>query len=90
MIKWDAAAPSYPWAAEFDAWVKSKLEAGDLGALVDDATVSEAGRLSIPTPEHWYPFITALGAVAPGEKAHTIFDGLQNASISMRSVAFGL
>ena len=83
-------SPPYPWAVEFDGWVKAKLDAGDVGALVTDARATEAGRLSIPTPEHWYPFITALGAVAPGEKAHTIFDGLQNASISMRSVAFGL
>lgn len=90
MIKWDEAAQPYPWAETFDRWVKEKLEAGDLGALVTDAMASEAGRLSIPTPEHWYPFITAIGAAAPGEKAHTVFDGLQNASISMRSVAFGL
>ena len=89
-IKWDAAAPPYPWAVEFDDWVKSKLDAGDTRALVADATATEAGRLSIPTPEHWYPFITVLGAAAPGEKPHTIFDGLQNASISMRSVVFGL
>jgi 4,5-DOPA dioxygenase extradiol len=75
---------------EFDDWVKSKLDAGDARALVADATATEAGRLSIPTPEHWYPFITVIGAAAPGEKPHTIFDGLQNASISMRSVAFGL
>jgi 4,5-DOPA dioxygenase extradiol len=75
---------------EFDDWVKSKLDAGDARALVADATATEAGRLSIPTPEHWYPFITVIGAAAAGEKPHTIFDGLQNASISMRSVAFGL
>lgn len=90
LIKWDEAAPPYPWAEEFDGWVGAKLDAGDLGALVTEATATEAGRLSIPTPEHWYPFITALGATATGERAHTIFDGLQNASISMRSVAFGL
>jgi 4,5-DOPA dioxygenase extradiol len=90
LIKWEPDAPPYPWAVEFDEWVKAKLDAGDAAALVSQATASEAGRLSIPTPEHWYPFLYTLGAAAPDERPITIFDGLQNASISMRSIAFGL
>lgn len=90
LIKWDENAPPFPWAVEFDAWVKDQLDAKNPSALVNDALASEAGRLSIPTPEHWYPFLYAVGAASPDEAAETVFDGLQNASISMRSVAFGL
>lgn len=90
LITWNETAPPYPWAVAFDAWVKDRLEARDSSALVTEALASDAGRLSIPTPEHWYPFLYALGAAAPDETVETVFDGLQNASISMRSVAFGL
>ncbi len=90
LLKWDESAAAYPWAGEFDGWVADKLAARDDAALVGQARASEAGRLSIPTPEHWYPFLYALGAADPSERAETIFDGIQNASISMRSVGFGL
>ena len=89
LITWDENAAPYPWALAFDTWVKRHLEEKNAAALVNDALASEEGRLSIPTPEHWYPFLYVLGA-ASGEEAETVFDGLQNASISMRSVAFGL
>jgi 4,5-DOPA dioxygenase extradiol len=90
LIKWDDAAEPYPWAAEFDTWVAGKLAARDDAALVHDAAASEAGQLAIPTPEHWYPFLYALGAADPAERAETLYDGIQNASISMRCVGFGL
>ncbi|MGE4062430.1 MAG: 4,5-DOPA dioxygenase extradiol [Rhodospirillaceae bacterium] len=90
LIKWDDSAAPYPWAEEFDAWTAEKLGARDDAALVNEAPESEAGKLSIPTPEHWYPFLYALGAADPREKPEMVFEGVQNASISMRSVAFGL
>lgn len=90
LIKWDDDAASYPWASEFDTWVAEKLAARDDAALVHEARSSEAGRLSIPTPEHWYPFLYALGAADPAERAETIYEAMQNASISMRCVGFGL
>lgn len=89
-IKWEQDAAPYPWAVEFDAWVKDRLDAGDSNALVTDALATAAGRLSIPTLEHWYPFLTAIGAAAPDERPVTVYDGIHNASISMRSVGFGL
>jgi 4,5-DOPA dioxygenase extradiol len=90
LIKWQEGVAPYPWAVAFDGWVKAKLDAGDSAALVSDATASEDGRLSIPTPEHWYPFLYAVGAADPDERPVTVFEGLQNASISMRSIGFGL
>ena len=90
MIKWGDAAAPYPWATSFDAWAKEKLEARDMDALVNDATRGADGQLSIPTTEHWYPLLYAAGASLPDERPQFIFEGIQNASISMRSVAFGL
>jgi 4,5-DOPA dioxygenase extradiol len=57
---------------------------------VNGAEGGAAGKLAIPTADHWYPFLYALGAADPAEKPQTVFEGIQNASISMRSVGFGL
>jgi 4,5-DOPA dioxygenase extradiol len=90
LIKWEEDAAPYPWAQDFDMGVAEKLDARDDAALVNEAQESEAGQLSIPTPEHWYPFLYALGAADPRESPETIFNAVQNASISMRSIGFGV
>jgi 4,5-DOPA dioxygenase extradiol len=82
-------APPYDWAVEFDSWVKEKLQNGDYPAIVNDATKSAAGRLSIPTPDHWYPLLYTLGASVEGDQLRFEYEGMENASISMRCLSLG-
>lgn len=88
-IRWEEHAPAYDWAVEFDRWVQGRLEARDFESLVADATSSKAGQLSIPTPDHWYPLLYVAGASDPSDELRFEYDGIQNASISMRSLSFG-
>jgi 4,5-DOPA dioxygenase extradiol len=87
-ISWEREAPVFPWAIEFDAWVKEKLEARNFSALVSEAVQSEAGKLSVPTMEHWYPLLYAIGASDDRDKLRFEYEEMQNASISMRSLSF--
>lgn len=89
-IRWEDDAKAYDWAVEFDEWVKGRLGARDDQALVRDYLSSASGRLSVPTPEHYYPMLTILGAADPDEQVRTEFEELQNGSISMRSFSFGM
>jgi 4,5-DOPA dioxygenase extradiol len=86
-IQWRDPEP-FDWAVEFDTWVKEKLETRDFESLVHKATDTEAGRLSIPTPDHWFPMLYVLGASDPDDKLEMIYDEMQNGSISMRSFGF--
>lgn len=88
-ISWETDAPPFDWAVEFDSWVREKLLAKDFGAVVDRALETEAGKLSHPTPDHWYPLLYVLGAAEQDDEVEFLYEGLQNASISMRSVIFG-
>lgn len=88
-IRWEQDAEPFDWAIEFDQWVKQKLEARDFEAVVNDAMNSELGKLSHPTPDHWYPFIYTLGAADKSDNLEFAYDEIQNASISMRSVILG-
>lgn len=87
-IDWDSAAPAYPWALEFDTWVKQKLIGREDGALMTDYLSTEAGKLSVPSPDHYYPMLYVLGAAEKGEVLSFLYEGIQNASISMRAFAF--
>lgn len=87
-ISWDENAKPYDWAVEFDEWVKSNILSRNFETLYRDMTKSEAGKLSIPTADHYYPLLYALGAADKNDEIIFDFEGIQNASISMRCVRF--
>lgn len=89
MISWNENANPHPWATEFDQWIKEKINARDFDAVVFEATKSQAGQLSIPTPDHYYPLLYILGASTPSDPIEYVYEGIQNAAISMRSIRFG-
>lgn len=89
-LNWDEQAKPHEWAIEFDEWAKEKLIKRDFKALQFDTGKSEAGRLSIPTPDHYYPLLYILGASSSSDEMKFEYEEIQNASISMRCVSFGL
>lgn len=88
-LRWEEGAEPYDWAVEFDEWVKERLAAGDHGALLDVETYPPSGKLSIPTPDHWYPLFYVLGASHEGEELSFEYEGIDNGSISMRTLSLG-
>jgi 4,5-DOPA dioxygenase extradiol len=88
-IQWEENAQPYDWAVQFDEWTKSKISLRDFQPLVDTARLSPEGKLSVPTLDHYLPLLYILGASKAEDKLEFVFEGLQNASISMRSVQFG-
>ena len=78
-------APAFAWAVEFDEWVKKRLEEGNSAALMSDFHYSEAGKLSVPTMDHYLPLFYVLGAAGKKDQLRFEFEGIQNGSASMRS-----
>lgn len=89
-IQWDPKAPAFPWAVEFDGWLKERLEKREFQPLVDPMqSIGEPAKLSIPTWEHYFPMNYILGASTPEDALKFEYEGLENGSISMRSFSFG-
>ncbi|HVE13153.1 MAG TPA: hypothetical protein VNI01_07145 [Elusimicrobiota bacterium] len=88
-MKWSANPEPYDWNVQFDAFVKRKTEEGDARSLAGDPREMPGGAMSVPEPDHWYPYLYALGA-ADGGQVRWEYEGLENASISMRCASFGL
>ncbi|MGZ3718113.1 MAG: 4,5-DOPA-extradiol-dioxygenase [Bdellovibrionota bacterium] len=88
-IRWEEDAAPFDWALEFDAWTRDKLRARDEVALSKEYLAFESGRLSVPTADHYLPLLYALGASDSRDELRFTFEGIQNASISMRSMVFG-
>jgi 4,5-DOPA dioxygenase extradiol len=82
---------SRPWAQAFDDAVKRALAVRDDFGLVNFTRLSgDAAATAVQTPDHYYPFLYALGASdSTSEKAVSLFEGFQAGTLSMRCVQFG-
>lgn len=88
-LDWSKEAKPHDWAIEFDEWMKKKILKRDYQALTTRFLDSEAGKLSNPTLDHYYPVLYALGAGLGENEFKFEYEEIQNASISMRSFSFG-
>jgi 4,5-DOPA dioxygenase extradiol len=78
------------WAARFSAEVHRRLACGDHDALVAYDRLGPDAQLSVPTPDHYLPFLSILGAQRSGERLTTIVDGDRGAyDLGMLSFALG-
>jgi 4,5-DOPA dioxygenase extradiol len=84
-IRWEPDAKAFDWAEEFDGWVKQKLLDRDFSAVMKEYHLSAAGRLSVPTLDHYLPLHYVLGAADSSDELKFEYEEMQNGSISMRS-----
>lgn len=83
----DQDAPPARWNLDFDLKAKEYIDKGRRAALADYLALP-GGRLAVPTPDHYWPFLTALGAGLE-DKASYPYEGYHHATLSMRAVRFG-
>jgi 4,5-DOPA dioxygenase extradiol len=89
-LVWGDEAAAFDWAVAFSNHVRERVLARDFDALLADPASVPGGRESVPTPDHYDPLLYALGAASPDETPTVLFDGIQNGSLSMLSLGFGL
>src|SRR5262249_14267491 len=82
----DTSTPA--WAAQFDADAARAVEHHDQAAL-SRLVGEQNGRLSHPTPDHYYPLLYAAGAASPKDPVRFPISGFDMGSLSMRSVILG-
>ena len=85
LIDWDPDAGPLPWAAEFNQFFMSQLLANQHSHLLDWQGAGDAARLSIPTPEHYWPALYPLALQGSDEQVEMITNGVEMGSISMLS-----
>lgn len=83
------AAPE--WAAQFDAWLRQKIDAGARDELLDYRRLAPHANLAHPTEEHLLPLFVAMGAGADeGEsRGESLHRGWTHGSLSMAAYRFG-
>ena len=84
-VNWQANAPAYDWAEQFDATIADAIVRGDFQTVVDFANIPHA-NLAHPTTEHFIPLLYVLGVAKASDKVAFFNDCLELGSMSMRSV----
>lgn len=85
ILNWeDINAPAMDWSVAFDEIVKARLDEGDFKPLVEYQQYGSLSKLAIPTPDHYYPMIYALGLADRTERVTHVYEGFQYGSVSMR------
>ena len=86
MIGWNVDG-GYDWARDFDSSIKIAIEKKDF-SIPTDYRKLEGSELSVPTPEHYFPLLTALGATKEDDEVSIFNDYLEMGSLSMTSYLF--
>ena len=87
-LDWNMSG-GYPWADEFDAYIKSALLEGRHDDVVHYGRGGTAAGLAFTHRDHYDPLLYALGAVEEGEKVDVHNDERLMGSLSMTSYLFG-
>lgn len=72
------------WARRFDAVVVEHTRTRDRAGL-EGLHATPDGRLSHPTPDHWFPYLVAWGATTSDDTLSWPLEGMDMGSMSMRA-----
>jgi 4,5-DOPA dioxygenase extradiol len=79
----------YDWAEEFDDKLKRLIDKRDFESLIEYSNLGGEAKLSIPTPDHYYPLLYVLGSTSKDEEIKYFTEKMDLGSISMRSLIIG-
>jgi 4,5-DOPA dioxygenase extradiol len=92
MVAWDKINTpgfGFDWAIEMNEIFKQKIVDGDHKPLLQYESLHRAAQLAIPTPDHYWPLLYALGLQNGKEEIQFFNDSLVAGSLTMTSVRIG-
>lgn len=87
-VDWEMPG-GYPWADEFDAYIRGAVQSGNSDAAVRYRNAGSSARMAVPRPDHFYPLLCALGAADPSDAVSVFCDARVLGGLSMTSYRFG-
>ncbi len=81
-------SPVPAWVTDFAEWLAARLAAGDVSDVLYAIERGPEGRRNHPTPDHFLPLITALGA-GDGGAAKRLHQSVTYGVLAMDAYSFG-
>ena len=86
MVDW-SSDDGTEWNKRFDSQIHSAIERRDFDAVADWRRL-EGADLAVPTPEHFLPLLTILGATSDDDVMETFSEGYTLGSMAMTGYLF--
>ncbi len=87
MADWEFSG-GFDWAKAFDEYIQANVLSRSFDHVVDYPRAGSSARLSVPTPDHFAPLLTVLGASEPDDSIRVFNDACVLGSLSMTSYLF--
>ncbi len=68
MVDWNKEDQGFDWAYDFDEFIYENILDKNHDYIINFNEVGDAARLAVPTPDHFYPLLYALGASEKDDK----------------------
>lgn len=68
MVDWNAVNKGFDWAYEFDEYIYENVQKGNHSNILNYRELGQIAKLAVPTPDHFYPLLYALGATDENDK----------------------
>jgi 4,5-DOPA dioxygenase extradiol len=81
-------APPVDYAWQFNEWLKDVIPSGKEMELLDYLNKAPHARRNHPTPEHFLPIFTAIGAATKGITGRAIHSAFQYGVLSLAAFAW--
>lgn len=88
-VDWRSDAPALPWATEFNDYFLEQLNARNDANLINWRDAEHGAKMSIPSPDHYWPILYTLGVTEKNEVSKIITNGIELGSISMLGFSIG-
>ncbi len=88
LVDWERNDNGFNWAYEFDDFIQENIENGNHENVFNYLSLGENAKLSVPTPDHFYPILYILGASDKEDKISISNKSCMMGSLSMTSYLF--
>ena len=69
--------------------MKGKIDSGDYAALANYEQIGSAGKLAVPTTDHYIPMLYTLGLADGKEEIKQVYESVEYGGLSMRTFQVG-
>ena len=83
MVDWNKAGEGFDWAYEFDDYIYESILSKKHDNILKFNELGNIARLAVPTPDHYYPLLYAIGASQEEDKVSVYNKSCEMGSMSM-------
>ena len=85
LVDWHKGSKGFDWAYEFDDYICENIKTKNHNNIIKYNELGEIAKLAVPTPDHFYPLLYALGASDEEDKVSVFNKFCELGSLTMTS-----